>query len=158
MIAVSYLCYVDGDDSVHHFYTGGQVIIPSQFVSLPFRDTKDGIIKWDTIPSKSIFEIIGLEWHSPIEQRVLIRDADGSDYWRHLPMCRTWALPEEKLNPYWEWQWASPFCMNENGEDFITSSALEIKEIATKYMIQNKKESVKILNGFGAKYELEAKK
>lgn len=158
MVAVSYLCYVDGDDSVHHFYKGGQAIVLKQFTALPFRDLKDSIIKWDTIPSNSVFEIIGLEWHSPIEQRVLIRSTDKKEYWRHLPMCRTWALPEDKLNPYSEWQWASPFYMTKGGEDVITSSALEIKKIATEYMIRSERKSVQILNGFGSLYELEANK
>jgi len=48
--------------------------------------------------------------------------------------------------------------MTKGGEDVITSSALEIKKIATEYMIRSERKSVQILNGFGSLYELEANK
>ncbi|MDX2077215.1 MAG: hypothetical protein SFZ02_12340 [bacterium] len=151
-INVDYLCFVNGDGSIHHFYVGGDVIVPERFTALRYSDKKTQSIAWDELEGNGIYRIVRLEWHNAVNQQVVISPLDAlgeKEYTRHLPMCRTWSIPAELCNPYGLWQWASPFRICVDGVEHIDHSCHRITKRAQE-LIANGAESVQIWNGYGA--------
>ncbi len=142
ILTVDRLVRITGESVEHHFYRGGEIIIPNQYQALP---TKGKISDWDEIP-EGIYRISNLEFVNDVTQWVIFDDANGMSYIRDSKMCLVWSIPEKLRNPFGQWGKYSPFRVVADGVEQTLTAWSTVEQ----YLSNNQISEASIYDGYGA--------